>query len=275
MAIRYDKKLNNEIDRTIRNFNAKIRRLEKLNRDLVLPEKIKKKDFTENIENRRDLKYKLKDIQKFSQRGMEEAVELKDGYYISKYEIELLKNQKRRLSKRLSYEIKKLSFTKVEVGGREQDVTFAQMGDDHLNNLKARKKLLDKNVYELDKKGFDYLKDKIIKTQKHLNYNDYVFKDNYLQMLLNEAYFYGYDQKKIEEIRDKISKLSTKDFLDLFNKDMAIKMVTDFSTTDLAKLQKRQELNPNYFIEAMNQVHDLYDMLYENIDDILKKYNRG
>ena len=43
MAIRYDKKLNQEINKTIRNFNQKIARLEKTERDLILQSKITKK----------------------------------------------------------------------------------------------------------------------------------------------------------------------------------------------------------------------------------------
>ena len=43
MAIRYDKKLNQEINRTIKNFNQKIARLEKQDREL-LPSKITKKE---------------------------------------------------------------------------------------------------------------------------------------------------------------------------------------------------------------------------------------
>ena len=43
MAIRYDKKLNQEINKTIKNFNQKISRLEKSQRDLILPNKITKK----------------------------------------------------------------------------------------------------------------------------------------------------------------------------------------------------------------------------------------
>ena len=37
---RYDRELSLEIDRTVRRFNEKIRRLERTERDLVLPEPI-------------------------------------------------------------------------------------------------------------------------------------------------------------------------------------------------------------------------------------------
>ena len=56
--IRYDKKLNNEIAKTIRNFNNKIRRLEKLGRDLDLPEKVTRKDLTSSSYTRKELKRK-------------------------------------------------------------------------------------------------------------------------------------------------------------------------------------------------------------------------
>ena len=42
MAIRFDKKLNQEINRTIKNFNQKIARLEKSDRELLLPNKVTK-----------------------------------------------------------------------------------------------------------------------------------------------------------------------------------------------------------------------------------------
>ena len=58
MAIRYDKKLNAEINRTIRNFNQKIARLEKEEREL-LPSKITKKQIKESVYTRNELNRKL------------------------------------------------------------------------------------------------------------------------------------------------------------------------------------------------------------------------
>ena len=61
MAIRYDKKLNQEINRTIKNFNQKIARLEKQERDL-LPSKITKKSLKSNVYTRTELQRKLKEL---------------------------------------------------------------------------------------------------------------------------------------------------------------------------------------------------------------------
>ena len=68
MAIRYDKKLNQEINRTIKNFNQKIARLEKQEREL-LPSKITKKELKESVYTRTELQRKLKELQRFSKRS--------------------------------------------------------------------------------------------------------------------------------------------------------------------------------------------------------------
>ena len=66
VAIRYDKKINQEINRTIKNFNQKIARLEKEQRDLILPDKITKKALKESVYTRTELKRKLKELQRYS-----------------------------------------------------------------------------------------------------------------------------------------------------------------------------------------------------------------
>ena len=63
MAIRYDKKLNQEINRTIKNFNQKIARLERQDREL-LPSKITKKDLKNSVYTRTELRRKLKQLQR-------------------------------------------------------------------------------------------------------------------------------------------------------------------------------------------------------------------
>ena len=67
MAIRYDKKLNQEINRTIKNFNQKIARLEKQEREL-LPSKITKQELKNTSFTRAELLRKLKELQNVVQK---------------------------------------------------------------------------------------------------------------------------------------------------------------------------------------------------------------
>ena len=96
MAIRYDKKLNQEINRTIKNFNQKIARLEKQEREL-LPSKITKKDLKSSVYTRAELQRKLKELQRFSKRGAEDIIETKGGVKLTQYELSNIKRENARL----------------------------------------------------------------------------------------------------------------------------------------------------------------------------------
>ena len=84
MAIRYDKKLNQEINRTIKNFNQKIARLEKQDREL-LPSKITKKELKDNVYTRTELRRKLKELQRFSNRNAEDVITTSGGVRLTQY----------------------------------------------------------------------------------------------------------------------------------------------------------------------------------------------
>ena len=73
MAINYDKKLNNEINRVVKNFNQKITRLEKQNREL-LPSKTTTKEIKNAITTKRELNQKLRELKQFSQKGIENVI---------------------------------------------------------------------------------------------------------------------------------------------------------------------------------------------------------
>ena len=65
-------KLDNEISRVIRNYNAKIRRLEKLNiPNLILPTKITKKELIKTSSSTKEIRRKLKSLSRFSKKGAE------------------------------------------------------------------------------------------------------------------------------------------------------------------------------------------------------------
>ena len=149
--IRYDKKLNNEIAKTIRNFNNKIRRLEKLGRDLDLPEKVTRKDLTSSSYTRKELKRKLERLKSFSKRGAEESIKLDSGLMISKYEYENLKKDLKRAKLKANYKIQYFRKTKGSIFGESVEETYARMGDEDFIRAKARRKALEKDIKQMNK----------------------------------------------------------------------------------------------------------------------------
>ena len=55
MAIRYNQELNTSINSIIRNYNAKITRLERAAEEYILPEKISVKELKETAKTRKEI----------------------------------------------------------------------------------------------------------------------------------------------------------------------------------------------------------------------------
>ena len=211
--IRYDKKINQEINRTIRNFNQKIARLEKQQRDLILPEKITKKALKDSVYTRTELKRKLKELQRYSERGIESTLKTKTGIEISKYELVNLQKESARIKRNLTREIKRMQLEKPKVFGKAQARTFAEMGDPRYLNLVARRKALEKGkLTKLTKEEYERYKTLAIKTVKNKSYMNNIFKENYLKMLTDLGYYYNYDKDKMKLLEEKLLKLDSNNF---------------------------------------------------------------
>lgn len=266
MLIRYDKKLNQEINKTIKNFNQKIARLEKDERDLLLPSKISKKELKQSVYNRTELKRKLKELQSFSQRGAEKTIELKSGAKISQFELNNLKRETKRVKQQLSRDIKKLETSSPKIFGKKQTSTFAQMGDQQYLNLKARRKALEKDIENLGEKELRQFTTLIDKTRRNKQYMNNIFKENYLKMLTDLGYYYDYDEEKMKMMEEKLLNLDSNKFLKLFQTDKSVRAILDYYPIVTNTFSG---INPD---DIKEDVTNLYDALIDNIDEIIQDY---
>ena len=88
-----------ELNRVVRNFNAKVKRLAKQNprQKSLLPDTVSAKDLKELINTRQDLNRELKALQRFSKRGSEEIVTIDN----TDYNIRLTKWQRTEMNRRV------------------------------------------------------------------------------------------------------------------------------------------------------------------------------
>lgn len=265
MAIRYDKKLNQEINRTIKNFNQKIARLEKENKEL-LPSKITKRDLKNEVYTRTELQRKLKELQRFSKRGAEEIITTKSGVRLTNYELINIKRESARVKRNITREINRLKQSKPKVFGKIQSSTFSEMGDIDFLNLVSRRQALDKNITKLSREEFTRYKKLVEKTGKNQQYMNSIFKENYFEMLTDLAYYFDYDNKKLEQLKDKLMKLKPNDFLKLFKEDKSIRAILDYYP---AITKNFSAINPD---DIKEDVTNLYDNLIDNIDEIIQDY---
>lgn len=267
MAIRYDKKLNSMINKTIKNFNQKIARLEKSERELLLPNKVTKQELLSNVADRTELRRKLNELQRFSKRGAENIITLESGARISSYEYENMKIESKILKAQLTRKINRLKTEKIRIGGEKQDSTFAESGDKNYLNLVARREALNKHLAGLDAEHIKLYQKLINKSKRNSRYYDNIFMGNYLESLTATGEYYGYDIKKINEIKEKLLTLDSKKFTQLFNEDQIIKAILDYNMSPKSRL-KKAGVNT---LAVKEDVTELYDALYEKIDVIIKE----
>lgn len=268
MAIRYDKKLNYEIMRTINNFNRKVRRLEKQGNKGV-PDFITKKGLSLRYDNRKALLKQLKSMQEFSSRGGElNKSTTKGGVELTKYELQKLNYDLKRAKKNVEEEIERLKVEKPTVFGREQDVTYAQMGDERYLSKKAILKELSKDYSKLDKETFNKFRGRLNRELFYQEYEVDKFKDNYFKMVEDLGYFYNVNKDKLKEVKSKLYKLKPEQFIKVFNTDKAIKAITEYYPIMTGRKSKTGIKPP----DIASDVNVLFNNLYENIDEIVSKY---
>ena len=159
MAIRYTKNLTSNINKIIRNYNAKITRLEKAEEDYYLPEKTSLTEVKGMASNRRELNRLLRDLQRFSERGMEKTITFSSGVEMSKYEAERLKLNLRLAKAKATRELKSFQTTPIKVFGIPQATPHEY--DESYLNLKAQRDQLDKDISKLNKRELERLESNI------------------------------------------------------------------------------------------------------------------
>lgn len=265
MAIRYDKKLNQEINRTIKNFNQKIARLEKQDREL-LPSKITKKDLKSGVYTRTELRRKLKELQRFGKRGAEDIIETSGGARLTKYNYQNLKRENTRIKQNITREINRLRVEKPKIFGKTQTSTFSEMGDTDYLNLVARRKALEKDINKLSRDELERFTKLIEKTGRNQQYMNSIFKQNYFDMLTDLAYYFDYDNDKLNMLKQKLMNLKPNDFLKLFKEDKSIRAILDYYPIVTNSFNA---INPD---DIKEDVINLYDNLINNIDMIIQDY---
>ena len=265
MAIRYDKKLNQEINRTIKNFNQKIARLEKQDREL-LPSKITKKDLKSGVYTRTELRRKLKELQRFGRRGAEDIIETSGGVRLTQYNYQNIKRENARIKRNITREINRLRVNKPKIFGKTQTSTFSEMGDHDYLNLVARRKALEKDINKLSRDEFERFTKLIEKTGRNQQYMNTIFKQNYFDMLTDLGYYFDYDNDKLNILKQKLMNLKPNDFLKLFKEDKSIRAILDYYPIVTNSFNA---INPD---DIKEDVINLYDTLIDNIDEIIQDY---
>lgn len=261
MAIRYNKELNTSINAIVRNYNAKITRLENISEELYLPEKTSVRELKESAKNRQELNRMLKDLQRFSERGMERTVTFSSGVEMSKYQAETLKRNLRIAKAKATRQLNTFTSTPIKVFGIPQNTPHEY--DEAYINLKSQREKLDKDISKLNKRELERLESNISDLLNSYEMEEQ-YKNNWLDMIDKLAYYGEIDSSKVEAIKERIKNLSPSNFTKLYRNEKSIKAMQE--------LYRDVVRNKGVDDELVSDIDDVMSNFYSNLDAILKDY---
>ena len=248
MAIRYDSQLKAEIRKTVKAFNAKIRRLEQKGVSAaLLPEAVSSKEIQRGITNRKDLRERLKQLQEFSSAGIPE--ESAGGLIGTNTLFEYKQGEANKALKAIEEE-----FNKVV----RLDTRYPMMQSEYASNLKAKMDYLSRDVRDLDIQQVQIFNKNILTPEKR-RIRDETFYQNFNRMLFFDAYKSNLSPALVSRITAKLEKLPPSKLLELFSTEPSFKAVSD-----VYEKGKRESEDV-----SDEETREQFEALDERLDEIL------
>lgn len=266
MAIRYDEKLNKEILKTVRNFNAKVARLER--QGVALPvERVSIREIKKDFTDRRDLMSYMRELRKFSQRGVERIAYVdrwENQFTVYEFKVGGIRQRRAiREAERLLAEARNAKRTEGGVPGDQ-----SLMGTDYAATIEANLEKLQKERFH-QKRLTAEKKAKIVRAAKAtLGSKKYQFaiKDNFFRHLSILGESAGLPSAYVEEIIQGLKQVNGKDFERLREAEELIDTIENYypQWKNAKTKQQRQQIG--------EKIRPLIESLHDNLNQILKTY---
>lgn len=266
MAIRYDKKLNQEIVRTVRNFNAKVTKLERQGATLNFG-KVSIRELKQDFRKRNELLSYLKELRKFSQRGVERIAYVdRWGKEYTMYEFKVGYTRQRRAiheAERLLAEAQKKHRTEGGVPGPQ-----TLMGTDYAENLKANLKKLKEQRYHQRRMTSAKKAQMLRASTKTLGSKryQYAIKDNFFQHLYVLGNAAGLDRSYLAEIEFALRNVPAQDFERMRSAEELINAIEEYYP------QWKDAKTPTEKAAIGQAVRPLIVALHDNVAKIVEVY---
>ena len=219
-----------ELRRVVKNFNAKLYRVEKKiakdhKRYMPMFWDSEKEDFTtrlsvrqikELINTRADLKREINALKRFSKKGAEEFVELTDDetkytLITTKWQRAEMNKRLKRINKRRETRLKEIETTEVERKGEGLGYTLGQLGMGDINSLEY--KPIKLTTWSMEQKDVKW-KFRTILAESQLEYfnqKDYELRENYIKGIKE-----NYNYNNVKDIIKHIENMPIQTFLRKF-----------------------------------------------------------
>ena len=230
MAIRYDSQLKAQIRKTVKSFNAKIRRLEaKGVSPALLPNKVSTKEIRAGIDNRKDLRKRLNQLGEFTSAGIVEETET--GLLGTNELFMYRQGEANKAIEALQREYDKINSIETR---------YPMMQGEYAANLRAKMNYLARDIRTLDIKQINIF-NKNLFTPEQKSLKDEQFYNNFQRMLFFNAYKGDIPPAVLRRISEYIEQLSPQELLELYATEPSFKAITDQYQRNKAEIGEMDE----------------------------------
>lgn len=216
MAIRWNSQLKAEVRRTVKSFNAKIRRLQRKGvTAALLPDRISSKELQAGITNRRELEGRLSQLREFTSAGI---VERSEGGVLGTNQLFLY---------RVGEANKAIKAIQDEYNRIERIQTrYPMMKSEYQANLESKMEYLARDITKLDVRQLQIFNKNLLNIEQR-TIRDEQFYTNFNKMIFYNAYKAGVPPELISRISNLVSKFTPAQLLELYATEPTFRSVKD------------------------------------------------
>ena len=223
--IRWSENDNKELQRAVKNFNAKVKRLEQKYKgtDVIIPEKVTMKQMRDLVNTRRDLKREIKSLQKFTERGSEVVVDIPNtdhNIQLTKWQFEDLKKRASIINRKRTLRRKALEDQELEQDGDSLEYTRGDIGmgkTQSISLLPTHPVTKSTRKHEVNKRMEHYRRES---QSDYWHKRDLLMRENYIQGIKE-----NFNNNDVKDIIEAIENMDIEEF-----KEKLFKNPEDFNT---------------------------------------------
>ena len=216
--IRWQEADKKELAKAVKNFNAKISRLEKkIDPKLknALPERVTMKKVKELIYTRKDLERELDSLHRFTDRGSEQLVTIPDNDYnlqITKWQKDDMKRRKAIINRRRNKKAKEIAEIEMTSRGEKLGYKRGQIGMRKIdeNALKPINAFTPKMTRTSLKRKYDVLKNEA--RDVYWKESDDIMKERFINSILE-----NYNPNDVQDVVKEIENMNFKEFYKIYH----------------------------------------------------------
>ena len=262
--MKFTKSQNADIQRTVKNFNQRLKRLESYGLT-NLPEHVSVKELKETFATQRDLNRRLKQLEKFTARSAKNMVRVgKDRIKMSEWQRDVFYANRKLAKRRIEREIGDYQQAIARRISRKAPVQGLR--NETLKNKLDELDYLTRDISSLTK---GQLRTALATSEKEVNRfkRDSTFYSNFFDMMFKDTQITGLKDNRIEEIKSKLSQLEPNQLLMAYNAEPSLKhFVEYYNAKDLSKIKSEADES------EISKMNTNIDYLLEKVDKIVDEF---